>query len=81
MGRTRLEPADTMTPVAGVEHRLTPRQLEILRAYAETGSQKLAAHRCGIAPDTVKATLANIRSRLDVDSTVQAVLIVFGESA
>lgn len=68
-----------MTLAAGTETRLTERQLEILRAYAETGSQKMTARRCGISPFTVRATLQNIRSRLGVDSTVQAVLIVFNE--
>jgi DNA-binding NarL/FixJ family response regulator len=67
-----------VTLAAGVE-RLTPRQLEILRAYAETGSQKIAAKRCGVAPGTVRATLANIRSRLGVSTTIQAYRAVFGE--
>ncbi|MES2210980.1 MAG: LuxR C-terminal-related transcriptional regulator [Chloroflexota bacterium] len=66
-----------MTFAPGIETLLTARQIEILRAYAETGSQKMTAHRCGVALATVRATLANVRSRLDVDSTVQAVLIVF----
>lgn len=70
-----------MTLAAGLERRLTPRQLEVLRAYAETGSYKLTAQRCGIASSTVRATLQNIRSRLEVDSTIQAAMIVFGEPA
>lgn len=65
-----------MTPRA-----LTRRQLEVLRVYAETGSYKETAHRLRCSADTVRATLANIRSRLEVDSTVQAVMIVFGTAA
>lgn len=61
--------------------RLTPRQIEILRAYAETGSQKLTARRCGISPATVRVTLQNIRSRLGVATSIQAAMIVFRESA
>ncbi len=65
----------------GLERRLTPRQIEVLRAYAVTGSYKGAAARCGIAPTTVRGTLQNIRSRLGVDSTIQAAMIAFGEPA
>ena len=68
-----------MTLAIGIEARLTERQIEILRAYAETGSQKITARRCGVASSTVRVTLQNIRSRLGVDTTVQAVMIVFGE--
>ncbi len=69
--------ADGIMTLAAGTPTLTARQIEILRAYAETGSQKLTAHRCNVAPATVRATLANVRSRLGVASTVQAVLIVF----
>lgn len=70
-----------MTLTEGIEARLTERQLEILRAYAETGSQKLTARRCGISPATVRVTLQNIRSRLGVATSIQAAMIVFRESA
>lgn len=59
-------------------NHITPRQLEILRAYAETGSQKIVADLCGCSVDNVRHTLANIRSRLGVESTIQAAMIVFG---
>jgi DNA-binding CsgD family transcriptional regulator len=52
---------------------VTPRELAVLRAYAETGDYQLAAARLGIAPSTVKAHLKSVRTRLDVDSTVVAV--------
>ena len=70
-----------MTLAIGIEARLTERQIEILRAYAETGSQKITARRCGISPSTVRVTLANIRSRLGVETSIQAAMIVFGEPA
>jgi DNA-binding NarL/FixJ family response regulator len=59
-------------------NHLTPRQLEVLRAYAQAGSMKIAAHQLGLSPATVRATLVNIRARLGVSSSVQAVMLVFG---
>lgn len=67
-----------MTLAAESESRLTARQVEILRVYAATGSMKITADRCGVATTTIRHTLANVRSRLGVDSTIQAAMIVFG---
>jgi DNA-binding CsgD family transcriptional regulator len=61
--------------------RLTARQREVLWAFGETGSYKITGARCGITRQTVKATLVTIRSKLDVETSVQAVLIVFGPGA
>jgi DNA-binding CsgD family transcriptional regulator len=52
---------------------LTPREREVIRAYARTGSQKEAAHHLGITRHTVKVHLANARARAGVASTVQLV--------
>jgi DNA-binding CsgD family transcriptional regulator len=60
---------------------LTDRQLEILRAYGETGSTKIVARQLGRSPATVRTTLANVRVRLGVGTSVQAVMIVFGPSS
>lgn len=66
-----------MAAARRVVRRLTRRQREILRAYAKTGSRKLAADQLGISEDTVKHTLATIRSKLQVDTTAQAVYVEF----
>ena len=60
---------------------LTDRQIEILLAYARSGSYKVAARQLGIAPSTVRATLVNVRERLGVTRSIQAVLKVFGQVA
>ncbi len=57
---------------------LTPRQLEVLRVYAETGSARKTGYVLGISPNTVKQTLAGVRTRLRVTSTIQAAMLVFG---
>jgi DNA-binding NarL/FixJ family response regulator len=59
---------------------LTDRQLEILRAYGQTGSVKIAAKQLGLSPATIQTTLSNIRFRLGVGSSVQAVMLVFGHA-
>ena len=56
--------------------RATARQVEVLAAYVATGSEKAAAHRLGVAPATVKHTLANTRSKFGVETTTQLVLIL-----
>ncbi len=58
---------------------LTDRQREVLYAYAKCGSYKQTARELGIACTTVHVTLAEIRRRLGVPTSVQAVLIVFGK--
>jgi DNA-binding NarL/FixJ family response regulator len=55
----------------------TARQVEILRVYVEAGSQRAAATQLGISAQTVKTTLASLRLRLDVDTTIQAAMILF----
>jgi DNA-binding NarL/FixJ family response regulator len=60
---------------------LTDRQRHVLYVYGTTGSYKQTAHELGIACTTVHVTLAEIRRRLGVATSVQAVLIVFGRVA
>lgn len=60
---------------------LTPRQLEVLRTYAELGDYLATAHKLGITRATVNATLVSVRQRLGVQTTVQAVWLVFGRAA
>lgn len=55
---------------------ITERQKQILLAYAQTGSAKAAAEQLGLAKPTVTVHLANIRRRLNVPTTTQALFIV-----
>jgi DNA-binding NarL/FixJ family response regulator len=52
----------------------TPRELDSLRAYIETGSVREAARSLGVHEQTVKRHLANVRSRLGVRTNAQAAL-------
>lgn len=60
---------------------LTRRQLEVLRTYAQTGDYQATATKLGIKRATVNATLVSVRQRLGVQTTVQAVWLVFGRAA
>ena len=54
-------------------HRITDREVEVLRAYLDTGSVTDAARRMGLAPSTVKQHLLMVRIKLGVTTTAQAV--------
>ena len=56
-----------------IEPPLTEREMEVLQTVADTAALKIAASRLGITEGTVNRHLKNIRSKLGVDSTVQAV--------
>lgn len=60
---------------------VTPGELRALRAYLEAGSCKAAAHQLGLHEQTVKNELANIRAKLGVPTTVQAVFILHDKLA
>jgi DNA-binding CsgD family transcriptional regulator len=66
----------TLRPILRV---LTPREVEVVRVYARTGSAKLVAHELGVSPATVKSHLARARERAGVESSVQLVAIVARE--
>ena len=51
---------------------MTPRQLEVLRTYALTGSQKETAARLGIGMNTVKNHLTDAYLDLDADGAIDA---------
>lgn len=63
--------------------RDTPTLTEIraLRAYIRHGSAQSAAEALGLAESTVKGHLANIRSKLGVHTTAQAVFILHDKLA
>lgn len=54
----------------------TTAELRALRAYIEAGSARDAAARLGTSESTVKGHLANIRSKLGVKTTAQAVFLL-----
>lgn len=54
----------------------TPRQLDVLRAYIETGSYPAAAAQMEISVHTVQAHLASLRDRLGVHNESQAVFVL-----
>lgn len=72
--RTHHEPPSRFP--ARIGRTLTGRQVEVVFAYIQTGSEKAAAHALGIAPGTVKNHLANGRSRVGALTTAQLVYVV-----
>lgn len=56
--------------------RTTDRELVVLAAVLEAGSEKAAAHRLGLSHSTVKHHLANARSKVGVETTAQLVWIL-----
>jgi DNA-binding NarL/FixJ family response regulator len=59
-----------MTITTGVA--LTPRQLEVLRAYVRTRSRKAAAAELGISVETVKKHVAGAYAVIGVDCLLDA---------
>ena len=56
--------------------RATDREVGVVAAVLEAGSEKAAAHRLGLAHSTVKHHLANARSRVGAETTAQLVWIL-----
>ncbi len=56
--------------------RATERELVVVAAVLEAGSEKAAAHRLGLSHSTVKHHLANARSKVGVTTTAQLVWIL-----
>jgi DNA-binding CsgD family transcriptional regulator len=50
----------------------TPRQLQVMAAYARTGSQKAAAHECNLTLRTVKNHMSELYARIDVGGAIEA---------
>ena len=62
-------------PTRPVE-RATDREVGVVAALLETGSEKAAAHRLGVSHSTVKHHLANARSKVGAETTAQLVWIL-----
>ncbi len=53
--------------------RATDREVKVVAAVLEAGSEKAAAHRLGLSHSTVKHHLANARSKVGAETTAQLV--------
>lgn len=56
--------------------RLTPRERDVLRAYADLGSMKLVAYYLGISYQGVKNHTMSAHRKLNVNTTVQAAVLL-----
>jgi DNA-binding CsgD family transcriptional regulator len=56
--------------------RATDREVVVVAAVLESGSEKAAAHRLGLSHSTVKHHLANARSKVGAKTTAQLVWIL-----
>ncbi len=56
--------------------RASDREVVVVAAVLETGSEKAAAHRLGLSHSTVKHHLANARSKVGATTTAQLVSIL-----
>lgn len=70
-----LRPGIAETSSRDVSTELTERELEVLKAVAHGERSKEIALRLGISERTVKAHLANIYSKLGVDSRAAAIAV------
>ncbi|HZS86008.1 MAG TPA: response regulator transcription factor [Chloroflexota bacterium] len=77
LARTTARPADSNagTPHAPGTGELTERELEVLAGVARGERSKEVAVRLGVTESTVKAHLASIYAKLDVDSRASAVAV------
>lgn len=58
-----------------IEDPLSEREVHILRHVAEGRSNKEIARRLSVSPDTIKADLKNVFTKLDVDDRTAAVVV------
>ena len=56
--------------------RATDREVVVVAAVLDAGSEKAAAYRLGLSHSTVKHHLANARSRVGAETTAQLVWIL-----
>ena len=60
----------------GSTGRATDREVLVVSAVLDAGSEKAAAHRLGLSQSTVKHHLANARSKVGATTTAQLVWIL-----
>jgi DNA-binding NarL/FixJ family response regulator len=66
----------TRRPTRHPAERATDREVGVVAAVLEAGSEKAAAHRLGLSHSTVKHHLANARSKVGATTTAQLVWIL-----
>ena len=66
----------TRRPSRRTAGRATDREVGVVAALLEAGSEKAAAHRLGLSHSTVKHHLANARSKVGATTTAQLVWIL-----
>lgn len=66
-------PNAVQSPQLGEDNRLTPRETELLRAFAEGKSYKEAARALNISPHTVGNHVKSIYRKLEVNSRSEAI--------
>lgn len=71
-----LEVADRRRQAQSSRDVLTIREREVALACIEAGSAKAAAHELGLAEQTVKNHLANVRSKLGATNMAQVAWIL-----
>ena len=64
-----------VAPPRKEEHRLSPREVELLKLLAEGHSYKTAAKALSISIDTVRFHIRNIYDKLHVHSKSEAVIL------
>jgi NarL family two-component system response regulator YdfI len=68
-------PASALGPVTPIDSTLTERELEVLQAAARGERNKEIAYKLGITERTVKAHLASVYQKFNVDSRAAAVAV------
>jgi DNA-binding NarL/FixJ family response regulator len=63
----------TRRPTCRPAERATDREVRVVAAVLEAGSEKAAAHRLGLSHSTVKHHLANARCKVGAETTAQLV--------
>jgi DNA-binding NarL/FixJ family response regulator len=56
--------------------RATDREIAVVAAVLDAGSEKAAAHRLGLSHSTIKHHLASARSKVGAETTAQLVWIL-----
>jgi DNA-binding NarL/FixJ family response regulator len=59
--------------------RLTPRELDVLRALCTRSSNEVIARNLGISPKTLRNHISNVYHKLDIHDRAQAVIVAVRE--
>jgi DNA-binding NarL/FixJ family response regulator len=59
--------------------RLTPREVDVLRALCTRSSNEVIARNLGISPKTLRNHISNVYHKLDIHDRAQAVIVAVRE--